>query len=84
MNSSHHLIESQPTEVELKNIFAASCVESLASRLNCSTSDMYKRMKKANIFNEYIYPFYDTLHTESRENVTDDILQCLLKWEGQA
>lgn len=81
--TKYHMIPRTPSEDELKNIFASSCIESVARRLGCPTSTIYKRMKKVNLINDYIYPFYDTLHTESRENVTENILQCLKNWENE-
>lgn len=67
----------RPSEEELQNIFAASCIETTARRLGCSAREMYERMKAANLFSELIYPCYDTLHTQSHETVTDDILEAL-------
>lgn len=32
----------------------------------------------------YIWEFYDVLHTESRETVTEDILKTLKIWEEKA
>ena len=66
-----------PTDTQLRNIFAASCVESLARRLDVSPGDMYLRMKRVNLFREFIYPCYDTLHTQSREIVVQDVLRAL-------
>lgn len=70
-----------PTENELMNIFASSCIESCAKSLGCSSKDMYSRMKAVNLFNDYIYPCYDTLHTEGRSNVTLLIIDKLKKLE---
>lgn len=66
-----------PTDTQLRNIFAASCVESLARRLDVSPGDMYLRMKRVDLFREFIYPCYDTLHTQSREIVVQDVLRAL-------
>lgn len=66
---------------EQRNIFAASCVETLALRLGVSTRDAYSRMEQVGMMEKFVYPFYDTLHTESREHVTEDLLECLLLWE---
>ena len=66
-----------PTEEQLRNIFACSCVESAARRLRISPTEMYSRMKRVNLFNELIYPCYDTLHTQSRETITEDIIEAL-------
>ena len=38
---------------------------------------MYLRMKKVELFRDLIYPCYETLHTQSREIVTEDILFAL-------
>ena len=62
---------------ELRNIFASSCVEAAARKLGCSTSEMYRRMKAVNLFRDFIYPCYGTLHTQSRQIVTEDVLAAL-------
>lgn len=66
-----------PTDAELVNIFAASCVETAARSLQITTSEMYKRMKRVNLFSDVIFPCYKTLHTQNREIVTQDIIQAL-------
>lgn len=68
---------------ELKNIFAASCVESVAQSLGITTTEAYERMAKVDMIEKFIYPYYDTLHTESRTHVTEDILECLHLWEKE-
>jgi len=45
--------------------------------LGCSTGEMYRRMKAVNLFSDLIYPCYDTMHTQSREHVTEDVLTSL-------
>ena len=66
-----------PSDIELRNIFASSCVEAVARHLQTSAMDMYRRMKQVELFRDLIYPCYDTLHTQSREIVTEDIIQAL-------
>lgn len=66
-----------PSDVQLRNIFASSCVEAAARRLQMPTRNMYLRMKKVELFRDLIYPCYETLHTQSREIVTEDILYAL-------
>ena len=65
---------------ELQNIFAASCVETLAKALGVSSTEAYKRMEEVNMIDNFIYPCYDSLHTESREHVTQDLLEYLHTW----
>ncbi len=62
---------------QLRNIFASSCIEAAARKLGCSTGEMYRRMKAVNLFSDLIYPCYDTMHTQSREHVTEDVLTSL-------
>ncbi len=70
-----------PSEEELQNIFAASCIEDVATHTGQSTSEIYERMSRVNLISEYIYPCYNVLHAESRENVTKDIIATLEEWE---
>lgn len=60
---------------ELKLSFAASCVEGLARRTGKPYSEIYDRMSKAEAIENYILPNYDTLHTENREYVLDDVME---------
>lgn len=69
------------TEEELKTIFVASCVEAAANAVGCSAKEMYERMKRVDLISRYIWACYDTLHTQSREYVTEDVLQALAIWE---
>jgi len=72
-----------PNDDELRNIFAASCVESAAEAEGISALEMYDRMKSVNLFVELIYPCYDTLHTQSRSIVTEDVLEALHRREAK-
>lgn len=47
----------------------------------CSASEMYRRMKRIRLIEDYIWEFYDVLHTQSREYVTEDVLKTLDIWE---
>jgi len=70
-----------PSQIEREAIFVASCIETTAKALNCSTEDVYVRMDRVGLIKDYILPCYDVLHAESRENVTKDILYTLNLWE---
>ena len=67
--------------IEDRMIFAASCIESVARKWNLPPNEVYRRMKRVNLIEGYILKHYDVIHTESRENITEDIADCLLKWE---
>ena len=71
----------RPTEQERIFTFVCSCIESVAECLNCKASEVFKRMERVGLIHDYIISCYDTLHTESRENVTSDIIDTLAYWE---
>lgn len=71
----------RPTEQERVVIFVSSCIESVAERLGCKAAEVYRRMERVGLIHDYIIPYYDTIHTESRENVTSDIVETLEFWE---
>ena len=68
---------SYPSQEMLQNIFASSCVESVARKLRLSTIEAYERMKAVELFRDVIFPCYDTLHSQSREIATEDVLEAL-------
>ena len=70
-----------PSPAECRNIFTASCVESAAAALKQPVEEVYRRMARVNLIDEYIIPCYEVLHSESRENVTKDIVYTLELWE---
>ena len=61
--------------------FVASCVEDVASRLGVEPGEMSRRMDAVGMIDQYLIPFYATLHTESRENLTDSLIATLKRWE---
>ena len=70
-----------PSSTECRNIFTASCIESVAKRLQKPADEIYRRMARVNLIDDYIIPCYEVLHSESRENVTKDIIYTLELWE---
>lgn len=69
---------------EIKLAFAASCVEGAARKLGVPYIEIYERMRKVDLINKFILPHYDTLHTESREYLIEDVIECLTNWEKKA
>lgn len=64
-------------------IFASSCVETAARHFGVSAREMYGRMKKVDLINDYILKHYDVIHTESRKHITEEIVTCLLRRESR-
>ena len=62
--------------------FVATCIVTTARWLGTSYKDVYQRMKRVNLIEQYILPHYETLHTESRENLAEDLVECMKNWEG--
>ena len=71
----------RPTDQERIITFVSSCIESVAERLGSKASEVYRRMERVGLIQDYIIPCYDTIHSESRENVTNDIIETLEFWE---
>ena len=60
---------------EIKLAFAASCVEGAARKLGVPYIEIYERMRKVDLINKFILPHYDTLHTESKEYLIEDVIE---------
>ena len=59
--------------------FVATCIETTARCLNVPYIDVYQRMKRVGLIEKYILPHYETLHTESRGNLAQGLVECLEK-----
>ena len=62
--------------------FVSSCVESAARAENTSYIDMYHRMKKVGLVQAYLREL-DPVHTQSREYVTNEVIQTLHELESK-
>lgn len=71
-----------PSKDEIVMAFVASCIESVADRLNLGYREVFERMETVNMIDSYIYPYYEQLHSESRENLTESLIDTLLRWES--
>lgn len=64
-------------------MFASSCIEWAADALGCDYLEIFNRMDKVGLIDNYIIKCYDVLHLESRQNITEDVIQTLLLWEAK-
>ena len=71
-----------PSEDQLQMTFVVSCIGSVAKSTHRSTQEVYEKMKHANMINDYLFKHYDVLHTESRENLTQELIALLQLKEG--
>ena len=72
----------QLTKDEIIMGFVVSCIEDVADTLGVDYLEVYRRMDAVKMIDEYIIPNYEVLHSESRRNVTDGLIDTLKRWEG--
>ena len=61
--------------------FVASCIQDVADALGLDYLEVYQRMNAVKMIDEYIIPSYEVLHSESRKNVTEGLVDTLKRWE---
>ncbi len=61
--------------------FVASCIEDVADTLGLDYYEVYQRMDAVGMIDEYIISNYEVLHSESRKNVTEGLIDTLKRWE---
>ena len=71
----------QLTKNEIIMGFVASCIEDVADTLGMDYLEVYQRMDAVKMIEEYIIPNYEVLHSESRKNVTEGLIDTLKRWE---
>ena len=74
-----NVVEIPKTQVVMA--FVATCIETTARWLGTSYKDVYQRMKRVNLIEQYILPHYEPLHTKSRENPAEELVECMKNWE---
>lgn len=72
----------QLSKEEIVMGFVASCIEDVADTLGVDYSEVYQRMDAVKMIDEYIIPNYEVMHSESRRNVTEGLIDTLKRWEG--
>ncbi|MDD3140410.1 MAG: DUF3791 domain-containing protein [Lachnospiraceae bacterium] len=62
--------------------FSVFCVENVAEKLDISGEEVYRLLtQKTNLLDDYIIPNYEILHTQSKEYIVNDIIECLKECE---
>ena len=55
--------------------FTVFCIENVADHLNLKGNEIYRLLtEKSDIMDSYLIPCYDTLHTQGKEYVVNDIV----------
>ena len=56
--------------------FAVFCIENGADELGLTGAEIYRFLtEKSGILDDYIIPSYDTLHTQGKEYIINDIIE---------
>ena len=64
--------------------FVATSIETTARYLGVSYSDVFHRMERLGMIDDYILPNYDPLlHSESRDVLAQRMVECLNNWEAK-
>lgn len=68
---------------QYKNIhLAIMAIEGGAQKMHISGGEMYSRLQKQGLIHNYLIPYYEELHTQSREWLVDTTLEALKNWEA--
>lgn len=79
MEDRELLLKSDPEFERLA--FTVLAIEASAQKMGISPSEMRMRLDKVGLIKSLIQDCYDTLHTESREAVANDVVEALKNWE---
>lgn len=63
--------------------FVATCIETTARQSGVDYYEMYQRMNRVGMIDDYIIPNYEPLHSESREVLAERLMECLTNWENK-
>lgn len=57
--------------------FVVFCIENVAEKLNKSGDEIYMILKKSNLIENYIFPSFEALHTQSKQYIVNDIISIM-------
>lgn len=63
--------------------FTVLAIEASAQKMGIPPSEMKRRLDKVGLIKSLIQDCYDTLHTESREAVANEVVEALKNWERE-
>lgn len=63
--------------------FVATCIETTARQLGTDYAEIFRRMERVGMIEDYILPNYEPLHSESREVLAERLIECLKNWEKE-
>ena len=73
-----HIMLSENIKNSKELEFAVFCIENVAARLGVKGEVIFQAFtEKSDILNGYIVPEYESLHTQSREYIVDELLDVM-------
>ena len=69
------MIRKTMTLEDKKLEFLIYCIESTASTLKINGRDVFNELDNIGAIDNYIMPYYDTLHTQGKSYIVDSILE---------
>ena len=81
MEDREQLLKGSPKFDRLA--FTVLAIEASAQKMGVSPSEMRRRLDKVGLIKNLIQDCYDTLHTESREAVANEVIEALKNWERE-
>jgi len=70
-------VKSEPIQNGKELEFAIFCVENIAIKLGVGAERVYDALTESGLLNNYIVPGYETLHTQDKSYIIDDILSVM-------
>lgn len=61
--------------------FTVLAIEASAQKMGITPWEMRRRLDRVGLIKSLIQDCYETLHTESREAVANDVVEALKNWE---
>ena len=57
--------------------FSVFCIENVAKKLGKTGSELFLILNTSGLLHSYIIPSYETLHTQSKQYIVDEIISVL-------
>ena len=58
--------------------FSVFCIENIAERLGLRGDEIYRLLaEKSDILDNYIIPYYDTLHTQGKDYIVNELIEVM-------
>ena len=73
-------MENAQNDYSLNEVeFAIFCIENIAVLLKKDAVNIYDALKNSDLLYQYIFQYYDVLHTQGKEYIVNDIIELMKK-----